>query len=101
MDEIKIKQLRAWTNGDDFEDFCKKISALLPTNSKGNRKQARELYDLLKAESDDSIILSRIEDTLEEREKKGITKGLVLGAISTIAVGALATYLLKKNEDNA
>ena len=97
MNAITIEKLRAWTNDEDFEDFCKKISGLLPTNSKGSRKQARELYDLLRTESDDTIILSKIEDTLEELERKGITKGLVLGTISTIAVGALVSYLLKKD----
>ena len=99
MEDLRIETLRSWAEDNGFDTFCELMAKYLPADSKENRRQAREIYDLLKKEEDNAKILSTLEEFLEDREKKGLKKGLVIGGVvGGGLIAGLAALLLRREE---
>ena len=95
MQEIKIEDLRSMAEKLDFEKFCEKLAEILPTESNKIRRNTRIIYDMLKNETDDSVVLLKIEESLEESERKGMKKGIFIGIAASVTVAALIKFLSK------
>lgn len=95
MDDSKIRAMRDWAEGD-FETFFEKMAKYMPTNARETRKQAREIYDMLKTEKDNAKILSCLEDALDGRERKGIGKGIAIGLGTATLLAGLLKILTKE-----